>query len=344
MIKKLNLNNKITKVAIIPAILPHNDFVPLFANAVRATGREVIDAQWKIKTLVRADQVIIHWPDFFFKFGDERRAIRNLVKMFIARKLFGTKFIWVAHNLTPHGSGKISRFAQRFFSQLEGILHLSSKGHELLNSNYDIPSRVRQAVTVHGRYPTLSQPQEPKYLAHHTPVKLLTFGQLRPYKNIEAVLVSHAGLDDPSINLHVAGLAVDSEYISALNSINSEKNVIIDARFKLIDTLELENFVDDADLVILPYHRILNSGAAFFALSRNRPIVAPFAGALPELRDIVGHEWIFLYHGDLTTTKLMEAVDWCRLIDRTVPPNLESYSWDRVSRDVNSFLCEIEAG
>jgi beta-1,4-mannosyltransferase len=40
-----------------------------------------------------------------------------------------------------------------------------------------------------------------------------------------------------------------------------------------------------ADLIALPYKEILNSGSAILALSFDRPILVPAAGALAELSE-----------------------------------------------------------
>ena len=63
----------------------------------------------------------------------------------------------------------------------------------------------------------------------------------------------------------------------------------------------LDHFVDDltmtrlfaaADVVVLPYLDISNSGVAMLALSLQRPVIGPSKGAFPELQAQVGTTWV----------------------------------------------------
>ncbi len=55
--------------------------------------------------------------------------------------------------------------------------------------------------------------------------------------------------------------------------------------------------IHGADLVVLPYRRMLNSGAALAALSFQRPIMGPAAGAMKEVRDRIGSDFVRTYEG-----------------------------------------------
>jgi hypothetical protein len=89
-----------------------------------------------------------------------------------------------------------------------------------------------------------------------------------------------------------------------------------------------------ADLVVLPFHSILNSGSVLLALSHNRPVLAPRIGALPEIQAQVGAHWLRLYEGEISPAVLAAAVaepaphederpdltafDWQPIAERTV--------------------------
>jgi beta-1,4-mannosyltransferase len=90
--------------------------------------------------------------------------------------------------------------------------------------------------------------------------------------------------------------------------------------------------------VVLPYRNILNSSAAIFALSRNRPVLAPNIGSLPELRETVGSDWIYLYHGEFNRCVLIDFIAWMRSAKRGEAAPLDSYAWSRIGRDLRQFI------
>ena len=62
--------------------------------------------------------------------------------------------------------------------------------------------------------------------------------------------------------------------------------------------------IDANDAVVLPYRNILNSGVALHSLARNKPILAPRTGSLPELQQTVGGDWVHLFDGDISAEGL----------------------------------------
>jgi hypothetical protein len=93
--------------------------------------------------------------------------------------------------------------------------------------------------------------------------------------------------------------------------------------------------------VVLPYRRILNSGAALFALSRNRPILAPRLGTLPELQDEIGPDWVDLYDGqDVTTESLARFSQRLRNQDAPVA-DLSGYEWGPIGESIGDFFDQL---
>ena len=67
-----------------------------------------------------------------------------------------------------------------------------------------------------------------------------------------------------------------------------------------------------ADLVVLPYRAIQNSGSAMLALSADRPVVVPALGAMRELQAAVGEDWVRCYEGDFDADELERSIRWAR--------------------------------
>ena len=70
------------------------------------------------------------------------------------------------------------------------------------------------------------------------------------------------------------------------------------------------------------------------ALSFDRPILVPALGALAELRDVVGTDWVRLYEGELSPEVICKAVEWAK--NRRVRPEarapLQDLNWDHIAR------------
>jgi len=326
-------------VAITPARLDSNSFAKSFSDAVVKTGRCVSDSKWNFRCMVKADVVILHWPDCFFLVRTQKESRRKLLKIRIARRLFGTRFIWVAHNVAPHGDGDESRYAGAFINELDGIVHLCAAGSKAINTQYKVPASTKQITTVHGRYEGkvvatgFATPSEVE------PVKLLTLGLLKPYKSIEIAVDAMMQIKPNEAKLRVLGKDCDSSYVDELRARASQiSTVSIDTRDELMTLEETEQALDDCHLFVIPYGRILNSGAAIHALSRNRPVLAPNVGGLPELQERLGREWVYLYDTHLSGETLKDALDWVRSTRRPDAPDLGAYSWTQVSQDLNRLL------
>ncbi|MGH6683335.1 MAG: hypothetical protein ACRECA_05330, partial [Pseudolabrys sp.] len=79
---------------------------------------------------------------------------------------------------------------------------------------------------------------------------------------------------------------------------------------------------------------ILNSGSAILALSFDRPILVPAQGALAELYDIVGTDWVRLYEGALSPDIVRGAVQWTKAhpLNPGARARLDALNWDRIAR------------
>lgn len=329
-------------MSITPAVLPSNAFVQSFSDAIASKGRRVREGRWNFLQMAMADVVMLHWPDCFFdpRRGDESR--RKLLKMRLAKRVFGTKFVWIAHNATPHGATRRDPHSAAFVNQLDGIVHLCHAGWDIINTTYDVQPQTRQLITVHGRYDNVKPPLPFLAVADESPVRLLGCGLLKPYKNFELAIDAMQRQLPEQARLRILGKDCDRHYVDMLhNKARALPAVTLEAPTTLLEEDDILAAVDGCDLFIIPYENILNSGAALLALSRNRPILAPDIGGLGELRDMVGSQWVYLYRGKLSPEILDDALHWFRTTPRPKAPDLSRFAWDRVADDLNRFLDDL---
>lgn len=328
------------KVAIRPRASSHNRYVELFAAAFEKAGWEVASLNWRIAPVLSGRLMILHWPDEFFGSPDVLSWMRSWTRialMAVSRRIFRVRWIWVVHNLLPHDRGQRDTGLWRAFAdQLDGLVFLSRESRRAFVSDHPGHAAVPHLITRHGDYRagaiTAPTPWRPPAGA----TRLQFVGQVRPYKNLEQLVDAARGLDDET-QLGVVGLAAKDFDAELRRRSTGNDAVRLDLRQDPLDESELERIVDACDAVILPYRQILNSGTALFALSRNRPVIAPALGGLAELRDAVGDQWVYLYDGDLTPGVLQDAAAWVRTTDRQPVCRLDQYDWDVVGPEVVRF-------
>jgi len=328
------------KVAIRPRTSPHNRYVELFAAAFEQAGWEVAALNWRIAPVLSGRLMILHWPDDFYASPDIRSRLLSWARvclMSVSRKLFGVRWIWVVHNLIPHDQKRgDARLWRAFTGQLDGLVFLSQESRRLFVSEHPERAKLAYLVTRHGDYRNGALTPPSPWRAPSGPARLQFVGQIRPYKNLER-LVDAARHLDAETRLGVAGFPND-DFGTALRHRSADAAALdFDLRSAPLDEIELERIVDGSDAVILPYRRILNSGSALFALSRNRPIIAPALGGLAELRDTVGSQWVYLYDGELTGEVLRQAAAWVRTADRPPLCRLDPYDWAVIGPEVVGF-------
>jgi hypothetical protein len=87
-----------------------------------------------------------------------------------------------------------------------------------------------------------------------------------------------------------------------------------------------------ADLVVVPFTELTNSGSALLALSFDRPILVPARGAMAEVQALVGGDWVYTYEEELTPDLLAAALDWAVKRPKDAVPRLDALEWPEIAR------------
>jgi glycosyltransferase involved in cell wall biosynthesis len=119
---------------------------------------------------------------------------------------------------------------------------------------------------------------------------VLCFGLLRPYKGIELLLEAWEGIREAE--LWIVGMPrMDVAAISArIQALGAEAGVRFVPRF--IPEGDLPAYFRRADLVVLPYREIDQSGVLFTAMAFGKALLLSDVGGFPEL-DATGAARIF---------------------------------------------------
>ena len=157
----------------------------------------------------------------------------------------------------------------------------SEHGRARLVDEGDVdPAKI--TVIPHGAFTHLldvpdAQPLTGELAGVEGPVVLL-FGLMRPYKGIDVAVEAWRGIE--GAELWVVGLPrMDVAPLKA----SAPPGVRFVERF--VGDAELPAFFERADVVVLPYREIDQSGVLFTALAFGRPLVLSAVGGFPEVAE-----------------------------------------------------------
>ncbi len=235
----------------------------------------------------------VHWtsPILQWAAGPFRAAIvlERFAEELARYREGGGRLVWTVHNVLPHDSRHVWAEIQlaRLLARHADLIHVMSDGTpELVRDYYELdPARV--VVVPHssylGQYPDrVTRDAARGALGLHPQERvLIALGGIRPYKGLGTLLDVFDELldDDPTLRLLVAGHpAPGGEVEKFMDRCREHPRVL--GEFRHLPDDRLQVWLRSADLAVLPYRQILNSGAFRLAETFGLPIVGPRAGAL----------------------------------------------------------------
>lgn len=187
--------------------------------------------------------------------------------------------VLTAHDVLPREAGARRRDAQRrLYERMDAVVVHSEHGRRRLVDLGIDPARVE--VIPHGAFTHLTslpheEPLPPRLAAVQAekPVVLL-FGLLRPYKGLDVLLRAWEGIDDAELWIvgNPRGVTLPDPLPPG---VRAEPRFVADA--------EIPALFRRADLVVLPYREIDQSGVLFTALAFGKPLVLSDVGGFPEV-------------------------------------------------------------
>lgn len=186
--------------------------------------------------------------------------------------------VLTAHDVLPREGGPWRRAAQRrLYDRFDAVVVHSEHGRRRLTQELGVDER-RVHVIAHGAFAHLAElPAGPSPFATDKRV-VLFFGLLRPYKGLDVLLQAWRGIDDAE--LWIVGMSrMDVATLMA----DAPPNVRLVARF--VSDAELPAYFARADLVVLPYREIEQSGVLFTALAFGKPLLVSDVGGFAELAE-----------------------------------------------------------
>lgn len=241
--------------------------------------RKLIAHLKALATLSR--ELMVKRPDVFHVQGF-RHASLDWPVLLIANAC-GIKVVLTVHNLLPHESKTSDRFVYKFMYKLADQLiahtkHTATKLAETMGVD-----GTKIVIIPHGRLDfqvdlsmTKLEARKALELAENDTV-LLYFGRIRHYKGVDLLVEAVKRLHNPKAKLIIAG----KDNIGLGQTIDGIPSIIFNGNF--IDPKDVNMYFRAADLVVLPYRKIDQSGVLLLAMAAERPVLGTKVGGIQEI-------------------------------------------------------------
>ncbi|HVE67035.1 MAG TPA: glycosyltransferase family 4 protein [Solirubrobacteraceae bacterium] len=190
--------------------------------------------------------------------------------------------VLTAHDVLPREPrpGQL-RAQRRLYERLDAIVVHSHHGRERLVADLGVaPERVH--VIAHGAFDYLTRlPREaplPSELAGVEGPVVLFFGLLRPYKGVDVLLDAWRGIG--GAELWVVGMPR-----MALRPLRERAGPSVRFLPRFVEDAQVPALFRRADLVVLPYREIDQSGVLATALAFGKPLLLSAVGGFPEVAE-----------------------------------------------------------
>lgn len=235
----------------------------------------------------------VHWANPILQ--GESDPIRALSRFGIFKRHIldirarGGRLVWTIHNAMPHEFHHyyLELELHRFLADQADLIHIMGEHTFEATKNYYHVPPSKSVVIPHASYidiypDFIGRTAARKRLGlQEEEIVLLCMGGIRPYKGLDSLFeaVDEISAGDPRVRLLIAGKPGKTTDMKSLTeSISSNRR--IKAQLDFISDADLQVWLRAADIAVLPYTSILNSGSFHLAATFGLPIVAPHLGQI----------------------------------------------------------------
>ncbi|GCE76123.1 glycosyltransferase [Cellulomonas biazotea] len=284
---------------------------------------------WRTALVGRYDVFHVHWPEKLLRGTSRAKTAARFVTTaaLLARlALTRTPVVRTLHNVDPHESG--SRLERTMLRRIDRRTSVFVR----LNGTTPLPADARPGTPL----VTIAHPHYRDWFATYPrgearPGRILFFGLVRPYKGVEELIEAFRDLPGADLELRVVGSPETDELRRTVEQL-AAADPRVDLRLAYVDDDVLAAEIGAASLVVLPYRRLHNSGAALLGLSLDRPVLVPAGATSAELAAEVGDAWVTTFTGTVTADDLLSALARTSALDLGQDrPDLAARDWPGIA-------------
>jgi len=254
--------------------------------------------------------------------------------------------VFTSHNVLRRGEGRLRETAARLVARrADALIAHTLEGARQLSERFGAdPARVH--VIPHGAFDYLTrQPHEeplPEELAATEGPVILWFGVLRPYKGVDVLLEAFRELE--GAELWIVGRPwMDPEPLRRAAAAARGKVRFVD---RFVTDPEIPAYFRRADIVVLPYRRIDQSGVLYTALAFGKAMVLSDVGGFSDIgrahgaaRLVPPGEPLALRAG--LTALIGDPAERDRLGERAAAAAAGAFSWEEIARRTLALYEEL---
>jgi len=190
--------------------------------------------------------------------------------------------VFTMHWRLPDPDTRIARILTRLLAEMDAVVVHSAHGAGRLRSDFGVPAE-RLEVIPHGAFDYLTRQEDevalPGELAAVEGPVILAFGLIRPYKGTDVLLEAFRRVE--GAELWVVGMP--RMPMGELRELADRAPGTVRFVDRFVTDPEIPSFMRRADLVVLPYRNIEQSGVLYTALAFGRPLVLSGVGGFTEI-------------------------------------------------------------
>ena len=295
----------------------------------------------------------MHWPEAFLNIRNPLHAAFKVSGMLAHTdylRLRGAKFVWTMHNFHSHEAlhPSLERwFWRRLIPRLDGVISLSNSGLSLAIQQFPRLQDVATTVIPHGHYRgdyPQTTPDARRVLGIPERARVIMFfGAVRAYKNVTGLVQAFRRLNAPDAILYIVGQPNSATLAREIQEEASQCSRIR-IKFEFVEPKHAATYLDAANLIVLPYRDVLNSGSALLSLSCSRPILVPNLGSMSELQKDFGENWVRTFAGPLNENIIEHGLEWAARPRPSVCPMPEKYEWKSIGEQTVRFYGNVVDG
>lgn len=303
-----------------PAVNPYTAL--LGSHLRQRPGVTVLHFDWRTALTARYDVFHAHWPEILVDgHSPAKKLARQALTAALLVKLRASRIpiVRTVHNIDlPSGISRRERLLLRLFDR-------QTTSRIRLNPETPVPDDAVSTIP-HAHFRDWFAPYPPAAMILG---QLGYIGRVRRYKGVETFIEAFTATEGrmPGLSARIAGYPSGLELADNLATL-VEGDERIELTLRFISDAELVEIVTSSEMLVFPYRHMHNSSAAITALSLDRPILVPGNEVNRQLADEVGPGWVYVFEGELTADKLLDAVLAVRSRPEGPPPNLDSREWD----------------
>ena len=276
---------------------------------------------WRKALLGRYDLVHVHWPEIKLEGRTRARRVANRALMAVLLTkltMLRVPIVRTAHNLSPHEeTTRIDRMLLDWIDRRTAVW--------IRLGDHTPPAARGLTVTIpHGHYVDWFSRYCP---SPRVPRRVAYVGLIRAYKGVEELVDTFGDVALPGASMHVSGRAQNADLEHEIRRLaRGDNRIQLDLSY--ISEAQMVAEVTEAEVVVLPYRDLHNSGTLLLALSLGRPVLVPSNLTTEAVAAEVGRAWVMTFEGPLSAAVITDALNQSAALAATGQrPDLSARDW-----------------